>query len=132
MYLCAWAMGIALAFAALPGLRADSNPARPFVGTWRAEYGGKAYTIVKICDSPELSGSIATGSFTADHNGKIIGVDTEAAAESPLSDVKVENGKLLFKSPDGEYEMSLTGRKQAQLKIAGAPVQPFALTRTSR
>ena len=136
LYLCAWAVGIALACAALPGLRADANPAKPFLGTWRAEYGGKAYAIVKITDGPQLSGSIASGSITADHNGKVIGVDSEASSESPLLEVKVSGGKLQFKSRDGadlmEYEMTLTGRKQAELKIAGAPVRPFVLTRTSR
>jgi hypothetical protein len=108
--------------------------ARPFVGTWSAKHNGVVYVQLEVRDAQSLSGRILTGTISADEDGRLIDVLDPATSEYALLDVRVSKGKLTFrtKDPGGEiteYEMTMTTAGRGSLRIAGAPLRPFTMTR---
>jgi hypothetical protein len=71
-----------------------------------------------------------------DSEGRVTAVEQDAGVEQPVSESRLTEGRLSFKSTgeDGEitqYEMKLTGGGRAELRILGAPpgMKPFVLRR---
>jgi hypothetical protein len=93
---------------------------------------------VKVEVSDILNGSITTGVIRTNDAGEILDVEEEANGEHALLDARFERGRLCFhtSAPDEktQYEMTVTGKGEAELRIVGSPVRlrPFRLTKAKK
>jgi hypothetical protein len=127
----------------------DAPPQKPelrdFVGTWKAYFEGKIFTVLtlKIVDG-KLAGTLASGEVDLAEDGEVSQVNQEAGEPRAIFDVQLAGQVLSFKEKDGEdvnsLEMKLTGANAADLKYIlpdplpeGMPVpKPFRMTRAEK
>jgi hypothetical protein len=132
-----------------PGAVRGAPPQKPeprdFVGTWKASFEGKTFTVLalKIVDG-KLAGTLASGEVDLSDDGEVSHVNREAGEPRDIFDVELAGQILSFKEKDGDdvnsLEMKLTGANNAELKYIlpdplpeGMPMpKPFRLTRPEK
>ena len=115
-----------------------ADPNQAFVGTWQAQFQGKAFVTIKLEEqNGKLTGSIGHVQIQVDNQGELTSAQPQDG-EDLFSEALV-NDKVLHltsKSAEGQntqYEMELSGTDQAQLRFvsvtSGTTPKPWTLTR---
>jgi hypothetical protein len=120
----------------------DADPSDGFVGTWQAQFQGKAFVTIKLAKQDgKLSGTISHTSIQLDKNGELTSAE-QKDGEDPLSDLTVTGKVLRLIDKDQEsqdtaqFEMELAATDQAELRLLGTPSdssapKPWKLERVS-
>jgi hypothetical protein len=121
----------------------EANSEERFVGTWEGKcQDERPFVIVALKqDGKQLAGTVSIGNMHGDDAGACMMVLAPPVPEHAqnISNAVATENTLSFngsKRPDGNFarfELTLTGKEQAQLKLLGSPVEnhPWQLVRVS-
>lgn len=110
---------------------------RPFEGTWRGEYQGKLFAVVKLRQG---SGVMSAGLVRVDADGDVTGVVEPPRTWVTLREVAVSDRRVRFKTgaagsdAETDYELTLGEGGVAKLRIVDAHpmAKAFELTRVAK
>jgi hypothetical protein len=140
-FLCRMIRALSLLLLASLGALAQQTSEASFVGAWEAKIKDTVFLVLKITNDGKLAGTMSEVDISADADGNI--TDAEPAGkESPIRDVRLEDGKLTFREPkenkgqdadDWRWEVKITGEGAAELRPINAPpdvkMKPIPLRR---
>lgn len=118
-------------------LAAALGQQRDFAGAWHAKFNGAVFMMLKLQIGESISGTLSGGHIEVNRDGDIINA-SGGGAELPISNARLEDGKLSFDWNDSDddtvkFSMKLTGDGGAELQFLSLPegvkMKPIRLMR---
>lgn len=115
-------------------------PPQKFGGAWTMSLGQRTFMVLQLTESGgKVTGTLSRPeSFQVDSSGFRFSHITSVEAKEAITSATIQNDQLRFvtanpkdKEDTSEYEMTLTSKDQASLKITDAPLDAWNLTRSS-
>ncbi len=112
-----------------------ASDARPFAGTWRAEFQGKRFlTLTLREDQGRMTGSFSPFNVNFDASGNLAEAEAGTHGGGEIVGATFSNGTLHFKCKDVEtgevddFAMKLVDKDHAEFDLVGAPATPGSAT----
>lgn len=123
-------------------LAAACKPASPapqkFGGAWTFLLGDRTFFVLTLTENADkVTGTLARPShFTVDASGKRFSQITSDEVKEIITSATIDGDHLRFttanpkdQSDTSDYDLAITGKDQASLKIMDAPFEPWPVTR---
>lgn len=134
-----WMMGCVFSMLLLAAACKPANPApQKFGGTWTFLLGDRTLFVLALTENGDkVAGTLARPShFQVDASGTRFSQITSDEVKEVITSATTKDDHLHFttanpkdKSDTSDYDLAITGRDQASLKIIDAPFEPWPFTR---
>jgi hypothetical protein len=129
-------MGCVFSMLLLAAACKPANPApQKFGGTWTFLLGDRTLFVLALTENGDkVTGTLARPShFTVDASGKRFSQITSDEVKEVITSATIKRDHLLFTTANpkdtSDYDLAITGKDEASLKVTDAPFDPWPVTR---